>query len=173
MSDPMKQAWNDVADGFARLGGAVRQRYHAEEGDEGTEGTEGKEGDARQRKPTPQPVAAIDSFREALDGLVAAGRDVGQRALDVLRDPDVNAEAKHAAASLNEALSATVDMIGREVSSLFTRRGPSDAQQRPDEVVSAEARDDEVEATLEAGGEQVAESDGRRRSPDVEGPNSA
>jgi hypothetical protein len=168
----MKHAWGDVADGFARLGGAVRQRYHAEVGDEGEQHEE--HGEREPRKPPPQPVAAIDALRDALDGLVAAGRDVGQRALDVWRDPDVNAEAKHAAASLNEALSATVDMIGREVSSLFTgRRGQGDPQQMPDEVVPAAARDDEVEATLEAGGEQVADSDGRPRPPDVEGPNSA
>jgi hypothetical protein len=149
MSDPMKHAWSDVADGFARLGGTVRQRYHGEETGAG---------DAREeRKPPPEPVAAIDALREALDGLVAAGRDVGQRALDVLRDPDVNAEAKQAAASLNDALSATVDMIGREVASLFTgRRGQGETQKPPEEA----------EAALEAG----EAADG---SADVEGPNSA
>jgi hypothetical protein len=167
MSDPMKHAWSDVADGFARLGGAARQRYLAEE-------SGAEEGERAGRKPPPEPVAAIDALRGALDGLVAAGRDVGQRALDVLRDPDVNAEAKQAAASLNEALSATVDMIGREVSSLFTgRRGQGEAQEAPDEVVRADARDDDVEATLEAGGEAVTDGDAGSGSADVEGPNSA
>ena len=41
-----------------------------------------------------------------------------------MRDSDVNAQAKHAAASLNDALSATVDMIGREVSGWFGRTEP-------------------------------------------------
>ena len=60
-------------------------------------------------------------MRDAFERFVDAGRDVGLRAVDVLRDDDVKAQAKHAATSLNDALSATVDLIGREVGSLFRR----------------------------------------------------
>ena len=65
-------------------------------------------------------------MREAFERFVAAGRDVGQRAVDVVRDVDVNAQAKHAASALNDALSATVDMIGREVSGWFGRSDATD-----------------------------------------------
>ncbi len=60
-------------------------------------------------------------MRDAFERFVNAGRDVGLRAVDVLRDDDVKTQAKHAATSLNDALSATVDLIGREVGSLFRR----------------------------------------------------
>ena len=29
MSDPMKQAWNDVAEGFSTLGRMMKERYEA------------------------------------------------------------------------------------------------------------------------------------------------
>ena len=52
---------------------------------------------------------------------VEAGAPVGQRSVHVVRDADVNAQAKDAARSLNDALSATVDMIGHEVGQWFGR----------------------------------------------------
>lgn len=109
MSEPMKQAWDDVADGFAQLGRAMKERYRGDDPD----------------KPTPaaETTAAGDALRDAFDRFVGAGRDVGQRAVDVLRDQDVNAQAKQAAVSLNDALAATVDLIGRELGGLFKRSG--------------------------------------------------
>jgi hypothetical protein len=79
-------------------------------------------------------------LRDAFERFVAAGRDVGLRAVDVLRDDDVKAQAKHAAGSLNDALSATVDLIGREVGSLF---------RRPDAPIDVPV-DADVEAELAA-----------------------
>jgi hypothetical protein len=126
MSDPMKQAWNDVAEGFSTLGRMMKERYHGEGGDEpGADATAGGTPDAR---------AAL---RESFDRLVAAGRELGDRAADVARDDDVKAQAKRAATSLNDALSATVDLIGEEVGGLFKRSKRSDssaeltAQERP------------------------------------------
>lgn len=108
--DPMKQAWNDVAEGFSTLGGMMKERYQGASGDEtGDAATAGGESDAG---------AAL---RDALDRLVAAGRELGERAGDVARDDDVRAQAKRAAASLNDALSATVDLIGEEVGGFFGR----------------------------------------------------
>jgi hypothetical protein len=107
MSDPVKDAWNEVAEGFSKLGQAMKERYRGadQEGASGaSEATQSEEG-----------------LREAFERLVSAGRDVGQRAADVVRDADVNSQAKQAASSLNEALSATVDMIGREVGGWFGR----------------------------------------------------
>ena len=125
MSDPMKQAWNDVAEGFSRLGRMMKERYHGESGDD--------PGAAAKAGGTPDAAA----LREAFNRLVAAGRELGDRAADVARDDDVKAQAKRAAASLNDALSATVDLIGEEVGGLFKRSASSDpsaeltAQERP------------------------------------------
>ena len=107
MSDPVKDAWNEVAEGFSKLGHAMKERYQGAE--------QRTEGDSAQRD------ASEDGLRDAFERLVSAGRDVGQRAADVVRDADVNQQAKQAATSLNEALSATVDMIGREVAGWFGR----------------------------------------------------
>jgi hypothetical protein len=106
----MKQAWNDVAEGFSTLGRMMKERYEGASGDES--------GDAV------TPVGASDAgpaLRDAFDRLVAAGRDLGDRAADIARDDDLRAQAKRAAASLNDALSATVDLIGEEVGGLFSR----------------------------------------------------
>jgi hypothetical protein len=111
MSDPMKQAWSDVADGFTELGKLVKTRY---------KGT--GEDDAGSQQP-----ATGAAMKDAIDRLVAAGRDLGDRAADVARDDDVKAQAKRAAASLNDALSATVDLIGAEVGALFKRPKSDDS----------------------------------------------
>jgi hypothetical protein len=122
MSDPMKQAWNDVAEGFSTLGHMMKERYQGPSGEETSEAPGG----------TQDPGAAL---RDAFDRLVAAGRDLGDRAADVVRDEDVKAQAKRAAASLNDALSATVDLIGEEVGGLFKR------SERPDSTPQVAAGD--------------------------------
>jgi hypothetical protein len=116
ISDPMKQAWNDVAEGFSALGRMMKERYEGASGDEpGDAATAGGGSDAG---------AAL---RDAFDGLVAAGREFGDRAADVARDDDVRAQARRAAVSLNDALSATVDLIGEEVGGLFRRSKGDDS----------------------------------------------
>jgi hypothetical protein len=107
----MKQAWNDVADGFTELGKLVKARYQSA-------GTDEAAGEG------PSAGAAL---REAFDRLVAAGRELGDRATDVARDDVVKAQAKRAASSLNDALSATVDLIGDEVGGLFKRAKSDEA----------------------------------------------
>ena len=107
MSDSMKHAWNDAADGFSALGRMMKERY---------QGGSGEERDVTTS--TPDAGAAL---RDAFDRLVAAGRDLGDRAADVARDDEVRAQAKRAATSLNDALSATVDLIGDEVGGFFKR----------------------------------------------------
>ena len=105
MGDQVKDAWSEVAEGFAKLGQAIRDGYLGE----------GPPGGARPHDP------ADTGLRDALERFVAAGRDIGQRTATMVRDIDVNAQAKQAASSLNDALSATVDMIGREVAGWFER----------------------------------------------------
>jgi hypothetical protein len=57
MSDPMKQAWNDVAEGFSTLGRMMKERYHGASGDE--------PGAAATADGTPDARAAL---REAFTG---------------------------------------------------------------------------------------------------------
>ena len=114
MSEPMKDAWNEVADGFAKLGSVMRDRYRG-----GADDTPGAADTATAADTG--TAAGIERLREAFERLVEAGRDVGQRSVDVVRDADVAAQAKDAASSVNDALSATVDMIGHEVGQWFGR----------------------------------------------------
>ncbi len=149
MTDPVKDAWSEVAEGFGKLGGVMKDRYRGDGADEADRGS-------------PPPGVSDQGLREAFERLVAAGREVGQRAVDLVRDDDVNAQARKAASSLNDALSATVDMIGREVEGLFGRKPPPPAA--TDAEVEAE------QAIIDAGGEPTDTADGGE--PDVEGPNS-
>ena len=116
MRDPMKQAWNDVADGFSTLGRMMKERYHdAGEGETGETATTGEDSESGA------------AFRQAFERLAAAGRDVGDRAVDVARDDDVKAQAKRAGSSLNDALSATMDLLGDEVGGFFRRTKGDDS----------------------------------------------
>jgi hypothetical protein len=108
MSDPMKQAWDGVADGFSALGRMMKDRFQ-DSGDNGKTATAG--GDSE----------ADDAFRQAFERLVAAGRELGARAAEVARDDDVRAQAKRATASLSDALSATMNFLGEEVGGFFRR----------------------------------------------------
>ena len=110
MSDPMKQAWNDVAENFSMLGRTMKERYQAasaDEADDAATAAGAQDDDAK--------------LRAALDKLVAAGREFGDRAVDVARDDHVKAQAKRVSASLNEAMSATVELLKEQVDGLFNR----------------------------------------------------
>src|SRR5262245_28143376 len=125
MTDPVRDAWGEVAASFSSLGRAMRERYRGDEPDAEHDTT----------------ADAEDALRQSFDRFVAAGRDVGQRTVDVVRDDTVNEEAKHAASSLNDALSATAEMIGREVAGWFGRSSASDDEPTvvgvPDDVPDA------------------------------------
>jgi hypothetical protein len=119
MSDPMKQAWDGVADGFSTLGRMMKERYQ----------------DTGDNDETATLAAASDAdvaFRQAFERLVAAGRELGARAAEVARDDDIRAQAKRATASLSDALSATMDFLGEEVGGFFRRtKGDGDPSEIP------------------------------------------
>jgi hypothetical protein len=120
MSDPMKQAWNDVAESFSMLGRTMKERYQTANADD-------EAGDAAPAASAQDDDAAL---RAALDKLVAAGREFGDRAVDVARDDHVKAQAKRVSASLNEAMSATVELLKERVDGLFNR--PKDNDPTPE-----------------------------------------
>jgi hypothetical protein len=154
MSDPMKDAWNEVAEGFAKLGGAMKDRYRGE--------ASGGEAAA---------APAPDQLREAFERLVEAGRDVGQRSVEVLRDADVNAQARQAATSLNDALAATVDMIGNEVGRWFGRDGTTTATvDDTPEPVDPHGRDADPEVAAAMIDQQLEDAEGVVDDPSPDAP---
>ena len=112
MSDDVKRAWSEVAESFAALGRVVQERYRSGAGVARDQPAEAAPGE-----PAEQHGAA--ELRDAFDRLLAAGREVGDRASGAVRDDDVRTQASKAAHALNDALAATVDLIGDEVSTLF------------------------------------------------------
>ncbi len=136
MSDPMKQAWNDVSDGFSELGKLMKERYESARDDNVADADTDADSDTDAER---ERGAAL---REAFDRLVSAGRDFGDRAADVARDDDIKVQARHAAARLNDALSATVDTIGEHVGGLFKKStgGDRSAKVPATEPVSDDAR---------------------------------
>ena len=129
----MKQAWNDVGEGFSTLGRMMKDRYRGAGGDVPGDGATEDAADAGH-----DPLAGL---RDAFERLVAAGRELGDRASEVARDDEVRAQAKRAAESLNDALSATVDLIGDEVGGLF---GRSKRAETPPEISSPEPPADDT-----------------------------
>ncbi|MET0323850.1 MAG: hypothetical protein ABW219_01415 [Ilumatobacteraceae bacterium] len=134
----MKQAWNDVADGFSSLGRLVKSRYQGEPDDAEVEAPAADSGGSAGDAGT--------ALRDALQHLVDAGRDLGDRAADVARDDEIKEQAKRAAGSLNDALAATVDMITEQVGSLFKRPDPAPTSEVIDPPVEATATDAPTDA---------------------------
>jgi hypothetical protein len=129
MNDPMKEAWDEVADGFSTLGRMMKERYQvtADNGDGAATVGGASDADA--------------AFRQAFERLVAAGRELGARAAGVARDDDIRAQAKKATSSLSDALSATMNFLGEEAGGLL-RRAKGDGD--PPEVPTSEPPADDV-----------------------------
>ena len=126
MSDPMKQAWDGVADGFSTLGRMMKEGYR-DSGDNGETSTVGGSSDADA------------AFGQAFERVVAAGRELGARAADVARDDDIRAQAKRATSSLSDALSTTMNFLGEEVGGFFKRtKGDDDPTEIPTSEPPAE-----------------------------------
>jgi len=69
-------------------------------------------------------------FGEAFEQLGTALKELGKKLSGVVNDEDLRDQAKQAAASLDGALSKTVDTVGDQVDSLVrkvTKRGPKKA----------------------------------------------
>jgi hypothetical protein len=145
MSDPVKQAWSDVADELGALGGVLKDRVQGRaSGDTG--------GGNR-----PDAGAAL---REAFEQVREAARDINDRTIGAVRDDVVADHVKQAARALTEAVSATLETIGQQIGGLFTSSRPTSADPG-----------DEMSAVIAAGGEVVDVTDDG--DPEVVGPNSA
>ncbi len=125
-ADPIKHAWNDVAESFSALGRAMRERYQGDaDADPGAPATVDTSTDrdvedgAASGATTSRGSDPAAALREAFEQLLAAGRDFGERATGFARDEHVKAQAKNVGTTLNEALEATFDQIGKELRGFF------------------------------------------------------
>jgi hypothetical protein len=111
MSDPVRQTWAEVGDAFASLRRIMQERVT---------GGDGEPGDAEAGREAPD-----SALRSALENIVAAARQFGERANEIVTDPEVKAQTRHAVDSLTAALSATADEVGADVRGLLKRREPT------------------------------------------------
>ena len=122
MSDPMKQAWNDVAEDFSRLGKAMKQRY---------------QGHAADSTPDADRADADAGVRAAFERLLAAGREFGDRIADVVAGDEVRAQAKQTGQQLNDAITTTADVLGEQLRDVFKGHG---RRSDPVDTVAEDAR---------------------------------
>lgn len=90
--------WTEASERWADVGDGLRRRYRDLVGDRG---------------PTE------DDLREALRTLGDAARSVADSVGSAMRDPEVRAQVKEAAASLVSALGATFEELGDELRRTF------------------------------------------------------
>lgn len=109
MSDPIKDAWNDVADSFSALGRSMKDRFERDPEAEQSPDDKGSD-----------PTAAL---REAFEQLVAAGRDLGDKVTGITKDEDLKGRARGVGTAINQALDATVNQITGEMRAFFKGSG--------------------------------------------------
>ncbi|MCU1502770.1 MAG: hypothetical protein JWM12_2124 [Ilumatobacteraceae bacterium] len=112
MSDPMKHAWNDVAEDFSRLGKVMIGRYQGRAPAATAQEADRSEADA--------------GVRAAFERLVDAGRELGERIADVVAGDEVRAQARQTGQRLSDAMSTSADLLGHQVRGVFKGawRGP-------------------------------------------------
>ncbi len=98
MTDP-KQSWEQVGERLSELGNRLRRHFEAEQAAAETE-------------------AAKDALRKVMDSMGHALEALS----NAVRDPGVQEEAKHAARSLGDAVTTTVDKLGAELRAKRERR---------------------------------------------------
>jgi hypothetical protein len=119
MSDSVKQVWRELADQIGELGSTIHERLRdtpsgaSEGGDTGAEHA---------------------ALREALDQLVLAGKQLGERLGDVARDDEVRQRAKAASSSLDAALTATVDRLVGTLQDVTARERNDRSSDTPPDV---------------------------------------
>jgi hypothetical protein len=110
MSDDVKQSWHDLGEQMSELGTLVKGRFTAPSTPAAeTDESAGESGDESAAE------GASDQIKAALDQVVAATRELGERIGDVARDDEVRSTAKVTMTSLDEALRSTVDFITDQI----------------------------------------------------------
>lgn len=112
MSDDVKDSWKALGDQMSALGSLVRQRIN--EMPDGADEADQSQSQAIASGSTVEH-GATHEIKAALDRVVAATRELGERIGEASRDDEIKANAKETMGSLDSALRATVDFIAAEV----------------------------------------------------------
>ena len=117
-----RQAWDRVGQELSDLGRQVKRHYEQQTGPEGAGGAGQPAGAER---PPADKRKVEDALRQLADSLDQAFSALG----DAIRDPQIGAQTRKAATSLNDALSATfADVSGRIRSTADRRKPPPSAE---------------------------------------------
>ena len=112
------ETWNEVGDGFKKLGSLFKSHYESQDSEEATEAVSDEE--------------VKDALRTIGDGLKTAFATIG----DAVKDPEVQDEAKQTAKSFFDAIGATFAELGDEISAWREKNKEDDAA--PSEEASPE-----------------------------------
>jgi len=96
-AEPRDAAWGRVSEQFATLGENLRRRFEADD------------------PQTPPAEGSRESLQDAFRTLGDAAERLATTVGSVLRDPEVQTEAKQAASSLVDALGLTFSQVGGEI----------------------------------------------------------
>lgn len=107
-AEPRDAAWNRVSEQFATLGDSLRRRYEDQDAEE--EGVEGTR----------------DTVSDALRTLGEAAERLAATVSTVIRDPQLQADARQAASSLVDALGMTFSKMTGDVRRRMDRSGGGD-----------------------------------------------
>jgi hypothetical protein len=111
--DETKRAWEEVGEGFSKLGRIISERYR-------------QLGEERGTRPSAEEEGVVaDAVRRATEELDRAFTSLG----DTLRDDDARAHVRDTGRKLTEALDVTFTAVGEEIrKAVGSRRssGPDD-----------------------------------------------
>jgi hypothetical protein len=112
--DETKRVWDEVGDGFTKLGRMISERYKGHGGEESA------------RPGGAEDNAVADAIRRATDELDRAFTSLG----DTLRDDEARRQVRETGTKLSDALKVTFtevsDEIRRAVDSRRSRSGPDE-----------------------------------------------
>ena len=111
------ETWNEVGDGFKKLGSLFKSHYESQDSEETTETVSDEE--------------VKDALRTIGDGLKTAFASIG----DAVKDPEVQDEAKQTAKSFFDAIGATFAELGDEISAWREKNKEDEA---PTEATASE-----------------------------------
>ena len=103
------ETWNEVGDGFKKLGSLFKSHYETQDSEESTETVSDEE--------------VKDALRTIGDGLKTAFATIG----DAVKDPEVQDEAKQTAKSFFDAIGATFAELGDEITAWREKNKEDDA----------------------------------------------
>lgn len=113
--DETKRAWDEVGEGFVKLGRIISGRYR-------------ELGEERAAQPPAQEEGGGgDAIRKATDDLDRAFTSLG----DTLRDDEARQHVRDTGRKLSDALKVTLAEVGDEIRRAVGTRRPSDPGQTP------------------------------------------